>query len=267
MEKSVATVNEIASADAVSSSPASMGGLESTVAPQKIIQSADIAVNAENPNESINKLSLETKRLGGMIISSSSMNTKTDHYNNLSFKVPADKFFDIIRFIESNCGEVISKTINTQDVTGEFIDNEARIKTKKELEIRYLALLHQAKNVTEIMEVEARLNDVRQQIESMEGQQKYLSQNTSMSQINVNFVEDEEGMSFFNRLFESFKNSLKLIQNLFFVIIPIIPILIIVAFLLLGIRKFLRKKSVSPKETIDEISHPEEIKTKKRTTK
>ena len=51
--------------------------------------------------------------------------------------MPADQFDNLIERIEPLANKIENKSINTQDVTEEFIDVEARLNTKKELEARY----------------------------------------------------------------------------------------------------------------------------------
>jgi hypothetical protein len=55
-------------------------------------------------------------------------------------RIPADKFDAVMKQVEGLAEKVDNKNISTQDVTEEFIDVEARLKTKKELEVRYLEL-------------------------------------------------------------------------------------------------------------------------------
>ena len=94
-------------------------------------------------------------------------------------RVPADRFDELLLIIEPLASKIESKNINTQDVTEEFIDVETRLKTKKELETRYLEILKQAKTVTDIISIESQIATVRSEIESMEGRINYLKNQVS----------------------------------------------------------------------------------------
>jgi hypothetical protein len=85
--------------------------------------------------------------------------------------------------------KIESKNISALDVTEEFIDIEARIKTKKELENRYKELLKQAKKVEEILEIEREIGSLRSEIESAEGRLNYLKDRVSLSTLTVVFYE------------------------------------------------------------------------------
>lgn len=52
---------------------------------------------------------------------------------NQTIRVPADQFDALIASIEKLADKVENKGINTQDVTEEFIDVEARIENKKRI--------------------------------------------------------------------------------------------------------------------------------------
>ena len=65
--------------------------------------------------------------------------------------------------------------IDSQDVTEEYIDITARLKTKKELEARYLELLKKANKVEEIVSIEKEIGNLRSDIESIEGRLRYIN--------------------------------------------------------------------------------------------
>jgi urease accessory protein UreE len=65
------------------------------------------------------------------------------------------------------------------------VDVEARLAAKKKVEARYLELVAQAKTVTEVLEVERELGNVRAEIESMEGRMKVLRDQVAMSTLTI----------------------------------------------------------------------------------
>jgi hypothetical protein len=85
---------------------------------------------------------------------------------NMNIRVPAVKFDSILEELVDEGIYINYKNVSAEDVTDQFIDIEARLKTKKEVELRYLALLKDAKKVSEILEVENNLRTIREEIES-----------------------------------------------------------------------------------------------------
>ena len=104
-------------------------------------------------------------------------------------RIPTAHFDGVLVKIEALAARVDNRNIETSDVTEEFIDKEARIKTKKELENRYREILKQAKDVSDILSIEAQLNHLRSDIESMEGRLQYLKNQVAFSTLTLSFYE------------------------------------------------------------------------------
>ena len=79
--------------------------------------------------------------------------------------------------------------MNTDDVTERYYDLQSRITNKKKLEERYQEILKKANSVRDILEVERNLNQVRTEIESLQGQFKLLSHRVNFSTVDVSFYE------------------------------------------------------------------------------
>jgi len=105
-------------------------------------------------------------------------------------KVPNENFEPLVRLICSGVNKFETKQIDVADVTEEFIDVKARIKTKKDLEDQYSALLDKAETIGEILEIESHLSAVRTEIESAEGRLKYLKSSVKYSTIYLDYYEE-----------------------------------------------------------------------------
>lgn len=145
-----------------------------------------------------------------------------------TIRVPTNGFDELIKKVEALGESTENKNINTQDVTEEFIDVEARLKTKKELEARYLELLKQAKSVADIISIEGQLNQVRAEIESMEGRLKYLKSQVSYSTLTVNYYEPIGAeFGFFGKVKESVGNGWQNLLSFFIGVINVWPFVLV----------------------------------------
>lgn len=104
-------------------------------------------------------------------------------------RIPAEKYDAAVALLEEHAFNVTQKNIKAVDVTDEFVDVQARLKAKYELERRYLDLLKRAKNVEEVLAVEAQMSGVRYEIESMEGRMRSLSDRITLSTLNLSFYQ------------------------------------------------------------------------------
>jgi hypothetical protein len=131
-------------------------------------------------------------------------------YNTLLIRVSNKNFESLINKLIP-LGRVTSKTISAEDVTAQFIDIQSRIKSKKEIEKRYLDILSKASKVSDVLEIEQKLGEIREQIEAKEGELKYLSDQVDYSSINLTVQQDFEYTpsdkpGFWGRLVNAFIN-------------------------------------------------------------
>ena len=103
----------------------------------------------------------------------------------LVVRVPAPQFgLRWIRFAALGT-RVVQEKITGQDVTEEFIDLEARIRTQKALEQQFLEIMKRASKVEDALEVQRQIAEVRTEIEKLEGRKRFLGNRASLSTITV----------------------------------------------------------------------------------
>lgn len=160
--------------------------------------------------------------------SSSSNDYRTDY--SMEVRLPAEQFDQFIAALENEVSDFDTKNITAQDVTEEYIDVYARIKTKKELEQRYFAILNKANKVDDILKTEEYLNNVRNEIESAEGRMRYLNDRISLSTLHLNFYQTSKVSHGFGRdIIESFSDGWKGILNFILVLIRLWPFFLIIS--------------------------------------
>ncbi len=218
---------------------------------KKIIKDARIGLEVEN--YSLYRINLDSSinKANGYI---SSDNLDKNDYNincQLVIRIPADFFDRFISTLEKGSEKLLYKNISARDVTEEFIDIEARLNTKKEVEKRYIQLLSKAKNIKEILEVEEKLRVLREEIESKEGRLKYLKKQVSYSTIYLHITqnfeykyEPEKEKNFFQRLFKSLDKGWKGFIVFLLFLFRIWPVILIGLATFYYIRRIRRKKKI-----------------------
>ncbi|CAN5455047.1 hypothetical protein BH09BAC3_BH09BAC3_15080 [soil metagenome] len=156
---------------------------------RKLIRNGDINLKVDDVAKTKEEIEKISKELSGYISNETQNNYGDRVQYNQIIRIPANKFDGLVKQIEALANKVESKNINTQDVTEEYIDIEARLKTKKELEERYREILKQAKTVADILSIESQIASVRSEIESMEGRLNYLKNQVSFSTLNVSYYQ------------------------------------------------------------------------------
>ena len=75
----------------------------------------------------------------------------------------------------SGLGTIEEKKLSTDDVTAEHADVAARLQAKRAVERQYTALLGKAQRIKDILDIEEKLGEVREEIEATESRLKALS--------------------------------------------------------------------------------------------
>ncbi len=158
---------------------------------RKILRDATLTLEVGAPAEVQRKITSIAESLGGFVVTSESKLQQVGDANqelevNLVIRVPATQFGPAMEQIRGTGTRVIQEKTTGQDVTEEFIDLEARLKTQKALESQFLEIMKQANKVADALEVQRQIADVRTDIEKLEGRKRFLENRASLSTITVN---------------------------------------------------------------------------------
>jgi len=174
------------SLDSVSSVKASIQAAE-----RKIISNAEMVIETSNPGDGQSKISLIAAKHDGFIVTSESRENQGASLSrpattvSVVVRVPAAKFSEAVEEIKQIGGRILLLKASGQDVTEEYIDLEARLRTKRALEMQFLEIMKQARKISDALEVQTQLADVRTEIESLEGRRRFLENRSALSTINI----------------------------------------------------------------------------------
>ena len=195
---------------------------------RKLIKNGTISLETNDikkTRKEIEKLYLDSE---GYVASENHSNYGDRLQHEQEIRVPSQNFQSFIQKLEQLGPNVRNKEISTVDVTEEFIDVEARLKTKKTLEVRYIELLKLATKVDEILSIERQLGDVRAEVESMEGRLNFLQNQIAFSTIKVSYYE-LTGMDFgfASKFIHSVKNGWDNLLTFVIALVNVWPVFII----------------------------------------
>lgn len=159
---------------------------------RKIIRNAEITMEVASTTDTQHHVTSIAEANGGFVVTSEAKQRENvdPAQRTLDIKlvvrVPSSQFgvaFDEIKKLASNTPQ---ENVSGQDVTEDFIDLEARIKTQKALELQFLDIMRQANKVADALEVQRQIAEVRTDIEKLEGRKRFLENRASLSTITVN---------------------------------------------------------------------------------
>lgn len=151
---------------------------------RKIIQSTSVDITVEQVGRDFQEIIRIAETAGGFVASSTFSNVDDQQIADITIRVPSDKYQDVLAQIRG-MGEVAQESSDANDVTEEYTDLQARLRTLEATEQRYLELLGEANEINEILQVQDRLDSVRGQIEQVQGRINLLEHLTDLATITV----------------------------------------------------------------------------------
>jgi len=180
---------------------------------KKIIKDGNMGIKVDDLENAKSKVDTLLKKYNGYYANENLTNNDYEIMYSLRIRIPSNHFEKLITDIESGEYEMQYKNIDARDVTEEFIDLETRLSNKKNYLEKYNELLKQAKSIKDILEIEERIRNIEEEIESTEGRLKYLGNQVALSTLQLNITQEKDFRfkqkkhhNFFEKLKQSFSN-------------------------------------------------------------
>ncbi|HVH53017.1 MAG TPA: DUF4349 domain-containing protein [Actinomycetota bacterium] len=154
-----------------------------------IVKTAGISIEVRRGGfeTAFNAASTIAGRFGGYVQDSSMRGIKAKS-GRLTIRVPASAFEQVMNDLRG-LGSVEGQSISGQDVTSQFIDLNARLRTWEAQEAVLLRLMRRATSIESTLRVQNQLQDVQFRIEQIKGQLRLLENQTSLATIDVSLRE------------------------------------------------------------------------------
>jgi len=141
---------------------------------RKWIVTVDMSAETEDLDALLVNLEAAIEEMDGYvedqnIYNGSSYAARRRRNANLTIRIPAADV-DAFATEVSGIANVVSKNVSREDITLTYVATESKVTALKTEEARLLELLAQAETMTDLLEIEARLSDVRYELESYSSQ-------------------------------------------------------------------------------------------------
>ena len=215
-----------------------------TVVPdRKVIRNAELTIEIESPANAQRQLASVAESHGGFVVTSESRQdsraggAKTAQVVVLEMRVPSAQFDAVLNAARGVGGRVVDEKMSGKDVTEEYIDLEARLRAQRALEAQILEIMKRATRVSDALEVNAQLAQVRSEIERLEGRRRFLENQSSLSTIKITIeppapLVSAETTGFFANVRRAFGDGVDFAAALLLGVIRVVVTLLPVAALL-----------------------------------
>jgi hypothetical protein len=156
----------------------------------EIVKTAELSVEVKKGTfgSAYDQASRVAATYGGFVESSSTAQGDKSRSGTLLIRVPNANFDQAMSALRG-LGTPDSESTSGQDVSGQFVDLEARLRTWEAQETVFLRLMHKAHSVSATLQIQRQLQDVQMQIEQIKGELHQLQDQTRMATINVTVHE------------------------------------------------------------------------------
>jgi Domain of unknown function (DUF4349) len=166
---------------------AAVGGLPAIGPAVVKTASLDVQVTKGDFDEAFTRAMQVAGRYGGYVESSSTSGTRV-RSGALTIRVPSSAFDRAMSDL-AGLGAVQSRSVSGQDVTNQYVDLNARLRTWEAQESVLLRLMKRATSVEATLRVQSNLQDVQFRIEQIKGQLRVLENQTDLATIDVSLHE------------------------------------------------------------------------------
>jgi hypothetical protein len=158
---------------------------------RKIIRTSSIGMIVQHPAEVADRITVLAEGLGGYLVSADGGGQDATT-GTLTIRVPAARFEEARAEIRKLGLRVESEKIDAQDVSRQYVDQDASLRNLRAEEAGYLAIMKQATTVKDMLAVTEQLSEVRGQIEQQQAEFNALSRQIETVALTISLRTEAE---------------------------------------------------------------------------
>lgn len=152
---------------------------------RKIVRTGSLQAVVKSPADAAEKVRIMAEELGGYVESLQINADQGTPAANITIRVPAARLEDAKAWFRKLALRIDIEQSNASDVTRQYVDLEARIRSLRAQEVQYLAIMKSATKVKDMLEVSEKLSEVRGEIEQQQAEFATLSKQVETVALNI----------------------------------------------------------------------------------
>lgn len=226
---------------------------------KKIVYTGSLTVETLDYDASMAKIQAMADAGKITIASTYEYTSGTLRSGSLTLRVPSDQFSDFMASAQ-DLGNVTGRSTNREDITKQYNDKSISIQALETEDARLQDMMKQATTVEDMIAIESRLSEVETQLNQYRSDLANMDTDVAMSTVNLQLNEVVEysgseqvrkDSTFLDRLANALSDSWKyfgkLLENLLFFAIYLIPVALLAGAVFLIVFAWRRKHPAKPK--------------------
>jgi uncharacterized protein DUF4349 len=153
-----------------------------------IVRTGTLEVEVANVDAAVAASRAGIAALGGYVSSSEEAAGEDAPTASVTFRIPADRWDDALAVIRGVATETRHAQVDTQAVTSQVVDLGARITNLRASEAALQKIMEQATKIPDVLDVQAKLSDVRGEIERLVAQKAALEEQAAYATLTVAYA-------------------------------------------------------------------------------
>ena len=153
----------------------------------KIVRTGSLELNVPDTDKALLAARDAIRAMGGYVGSSQQKRADDSILASVTYRIPVARWEDALDALRG-LGHETGEQTDAADVTGQLVDLDARIRNLKASETALVKHLGDTGKVSDVLEIESRLSDVRGQIEQLSAQKANLDNQVAYASLTVTFA-------------------------------------------------------------------------------
>lgn len=164
---------------------------QTTIISKKIIKNGEMTVQVGDIKKAQTLINNIIKDNKAYIQKEEYHNTDTEDQLNITVRVPHRSFDPLINSFSNGIGSVVSKKIDSDDVTEEYTNVSIKLDNKKIYLEKYRDMLKSAKTTKDMLEIQEKIRELEDEIDVSEGRLRFIDDRVNYSTLLLSIYKEK----------------------------------------------------------------------------
>lgn len=156
-----------------------------------VVQNSYLSLLVKNVRETVDRIVAHAVSQGGYMVNSNLENPGEAPSATVTIRVPSATLSQTLTFLRELSIRVVSENLTGEDVTDQYVDNQARLATLLQTKTKFEDIFNRATEISDITNIQRELINLQSQIDAVKGQQQYFEQTAKTAKITIYLSTDE----------------------------------------------------------------------------